>query len=349
MKIFVPSKKDKNPYFDELIQFSENNFTFGHFSDFTPEYSIVNVHFPEAIFDWQEPGEDELEALESQIRIWKESAKLVYTRHDAHRLLGETPRFNQLFRLIEKNADAIIHLGEHSKNELVKIYPDTAHKIIPHPLYENSFQRIERSVAREKLKIPKDAFVVVAAGRIRNKQERKMLIRAFTSLPVAKKILLSNNMLPFKIHLEFPGRIKLKKLIDINKVLTRYVSNKYRPPKYLFEYSFSSSDHLSLMMSASDIVFIPRIDILNSGNLFLGLTFEKIVVGPAVGNLKEHLDEFSFPQFDPQSRKSVKEAIMKGYQLHNAESFRLKRQAVQRYKSDLVFKQLDEFLSCLTK
>lgn len=349
MKIFVPSQKDKNPYFDEMIRSSENIFIFRNYLDYTQEFEIVNIHFPEAIFNWREPSQLELEDLEEQIKRWKQSAKVVYTRHDAHRLLGETPRFKQLFMLVEKNADAIIHLGEYSKKQLLQVYPHKIHKVIPHPLYENSFNKIEKRLAREKLGISQDSFVVIAAGRIRNKQERKMLLKAFKSLPVRKKVLLSNNMLPFTFNLNFPGRVRLKKIVDVNKVLTNYKKQKYQSEKFQFHYNFISFSRFSLMMSASDVVFIPRIDILNSGNLFLGLTYKKLVIGPAVGNLKEHLEKFELPQFDPSSIQSVKYALKKGHQLYSQKQFQFDEQEVGKYGSQQVFKQLDDFFLCLTK
>lgn len=178
-------------------------------------------------------------------------------------------------------------MGKHSLVEFKEKYPSISHQIIPHPLYENSFRIFDKQMAREKLNIPKNDFVMVAPGRIRKMEDRTLIVDAFKNLPVANKVLLVPHMLKKRIDLEFKGRTKLKKIIDIIRILEKlinYPTNK----KHILGFSYTSFEDLSLHMSAADIVFIPRTTLLNSGNLFLGLTYQKVVVGPDVGNVKVH-------------------------------------------------------------
>lgn len=347
MKIFIPAYKDQNPYFDQIIPYSKHDYVFDNFSCYKKQYEIVNVHWPESIFGWKEPTERDLDMLEKDIQQWKKNSKLVYTRHDASRHEGMTPAFHKLFRIIEENAHAFIHLGKVSLKQMKKKFPQASHCILYHPLYENSFQPIEKTIARKKLKIRSDALVVIAPGRIRSKEEREMTLNGFNSLPVKNKVLLSNNMLPFRYNFEFPGRVKLKKLLDVNKSLSRIKESRYKPPKYLFHYGFSNSKDLALMMSAADIVFIPRINILNSGNIFLGLTFKKIIVGPAVGNLEEQLNKFGFPLFDPQSPISIKRTLVKGAEMVKNESFEINKNFLEDYKPSHISSQIDLFFKNL--
>ena len=44
--------------------------------------------------------------------------------------------------------------------------------------------------------------------------------------------------------------------------------------------------HISTILSASDVVLIPRTDSLNSGNVPLAFSYECIVLGPNVGNIE---------------------------------------------------------------
>lgn len=99
-------------------------------------------------------------------------------------------------------------------------------------------------------------------------------------------------------------------------------------------------------MSAADLVFIPRIDILNSGNVFLGLTFNKIVVGPAVGNIEEQLKELDLPVFDPKKRKSVIVALNKGISLSNQHNGYIAGK-LEKYLPNSITKKTDALLSDL--
>ena len=63
-------------------------------------------------------------------------------------------------------------------------------------------------------------------------------------------------------------------------------------------------------LSASDIVFIQRIEILNSGNLPLAFSAKKKVVGPDVGNVGEILNETGNYVFNPNDRSSVRQSVL---------------------------------------
>ncbi len=54
---------------------------------------------------------------------------------------------------------------------------------------------------------------------------------------------------------------------------------------------------------------ILRIDSLNSGSIYLGLTFKKIIVGPAIGNMKEVLEKTDAYSFNPENIDSLVNAL----------------------------------------
>lgn len=347
MQVFIPHKRDPNPYFDELIKYSKHDFVFDSFKNYLASYRIINIHWPEAIFDWIVPTEEELIFFEKEIKSWKKNAKIIYTKHDEKPHFFESEIYNRLFEIIEKNADGMIHLGNFSLQQKLKIFPKKKHVKIPHPLYESSFKIHQKAKARQLLNINKNALVIIAPGKIRNVRERDLLLTGFNSINKKHKVLISNNMLPFKSEIKFKGRDKLKKWIDIKKHHTSWLCNKYRKPKYFFNYSFTSFEEFSLMLSASDIVFIPRINLLNSGNVFLGLTYGKIVVGPAIGNIKEQLIQLNFPLFNPNSKKSVREAIDRGINLFDQNNFEFDQDLISNYKPIRIASQLDEFFDSL--
>ena len=344
MKIFIPGEKDPNPYLDEISRYSCHQYIFDDFRNYKKDYPIVSIHWPEAIFSWRQPTQSDLDELERIIKIWKKHSKIVYTRHDSKSHLGTNNFTEKLFSLVIENADAIIHLGKYSWNYFQEKYPTKINVIIPHPLYKNSFNRIPSNVARKILGISEKALVVIAPGKIRSKEERKIVLASFKSLPFKKKVLISNNMLPFKFRLEFRGRVKLKRFFNVNSFLEGFMVKRYQPPEYIFNYKFTNTQELSLMMSASNIVFIPRLDLLNSGNVLLGLTYRKIIVGPAIGNIEEQLLEQKLPTFDPYSLNSIKKALLEGVKLLNRKDFSIKEQKLKKYDPKKIAEQWDSFL-----
>lgn len=316
MKIFLPfNSYEIHPYIEEIIQYSKHEFHFKSINDYTADFEIINIHWPEAIFDWKEPSENELDSLEKLINFIKRTAVIIYTKHDIERTKGTTPRFNKLYEIIEKNTDVFIHLGKFSKNLYEQKFPNAGHEIIHHPVYEKSFSPIDKSAARNKLGIDNEASVVVAPGNIRSNIERDLVLKSFNALKLENKVLISTNMRN-DTKLDFPGRVRLKRFYDVKKVLKEKFKNKYLAPKYLFNYSPMAAEELSLRISAADVVLVPRVNILNSGLVFLGLSFGKVVVGPATGNISEQLEELNFPVFNPYSLPTVTRALEKGIKLN---------------------------------
>ena len=98
------------------------------------------------------------------------------------------------------------------------------------------------------------------------------------------------------------------------------------------------------MMSASDVVFIPRVKILNSGLLFLGLTFKKIVVGPKLGNVNEFLEYFNLPSFNPNDSKSIFNALSQGVSMFNLKIYKYNDKRLEEFHPKNIAKQWDDFL-----
>lgn len=314
MKILLPFQKDLNPYLDEILLYTRHTYHYGNYRTYDPTYKIVNIHWPEAIFGWHEPSSSQLDDLEKQISKWKEKSLLVYTKHDLVRHKGMTPLFKRLFYLIESNSDIFIHLGEYSRKIYSRSFPQARHVVVQHPLYSNSFNKTPKMEAREKLGINPEAITIIAPGQIRNDKERDLVINSFNKLKEPEKVLVVTNMraeLPF----DFPGRVRLKKIIDVREFLIKRFKRKFLPPTYYFTYGKLRREDISLKISAADVVLIPRQNILNSGNLFLGLTFGKVVVGPAIGNIKEQLKALHLPVFDPDSISSVTRALEDGIKM----------------------------------
>lgn len=348
MKIFSPSPKDINPFFDEIIVHSKNEFIHGSFQEYTSHYKVVLLQWPEQIFAWAEPSDNQLSILSQEIEKWQKSSKIIYIVHNKKRHTGMTQQFQKLYDLVEGCSDVMLHFGNNSKKQYQEKYKNKTHSILKHPLYRRSFFRCDKMEARRKLGIQKDREVIIAPGKIRTLKERSFIINAFEKIKSKNKTLIVPNMLWQESKIDFVGRQRLKKVIDIKKIIEKKNHNSYKPPTYIFNYHYTKAEKLSLLMAASDIVFLPRIEALNSGNLYLGLTFEKIVVGPAVGNITEELQKNNFPSFQPDQMDSVVSALEKGLTLNHQVDDLYKGIDLQGYEPITIAKELDLILQNCT-
>ncbi len=340
--VFIPGIKNENPFFDEITAHTKTKFVYGDLDLYKKSYGAVLIHWPEQLFNWEVPTEEGIQKLKNHIKTWKDSSKIIYVVNNSEPHVLTDPIYKELYKLVVTYCDIMVHLGEYSLLKLRKKYTSVLHQLIPHPLYEASFKVLDKQMARKKLDIPKNDFVMIAPGRIRKMEERTLIVDAFKSIPVTNKILLVPYMLKKKVNLEFKGRTKLKKLIDIKRVLEKlinYSTNK----KHVFGFSFTSFEDLSLYMSAADIVFIPRTTILNSGNLFLGLTYQKVIVGPDVGNISEYLDYFDLPKFNANHKGSIRSAMEQAVVLHQ-NNFKIPAGKLEHLRPGNIAKKWDELI-----
>lgn len=319
MIVLIPGIQEEreNQFFQEITKFSKNKFVYEKWRFLNPKKTeLILIQWPELIFDWNEPTIQELKELELKVNKWKEHTEIMYLVHNERRHFGMTTNFKRLYQIVENSSNIFIHMGNYSKEVYSKKYPGKKHVLINHPLYSSSFEQINKKKARRILGIPQDRFVLIAPGRIRTSMERDLVFKAFNYLKFDNKSLMVPFMLRKSSSLEFKGRHFLKRFFDVKKFQENRVNN-LMPPKFYFGFQFSTSDYLGIQMSCADAVLIPRLDILNSGNLFLGLTYRKPIVGPAVGNVSEILDYFNLPKFDPENLRSLKKAMNNLIEIRN--------------------------------
>jgi hypothetical protein len=345
LKILLPFKKELNPYLEEIITYSSHDFKYDHYLNYNSSYDYVHIHWPEALFDWKEPTTAQLDELQICIKQWKLSSLLIYTKHDFQRNKGTTPNFTRLFNLVEVNTDVFIHLGNFTRTYYQKKYPLAKHKVVLHPLYKKTFNILSKDVARERLQISKSDLVIIVPGTIRNYAERDMIINAFNSLKFSDKVLICINM-HSELRYDFPGRVKLKRFADVKKILINRFKRKHQPPKYIFTYETQSNHDLEVKMSASDLVFVPRHQTFNSGMVFLGFTFNKIVVGPSIGNIREQLKELKLPLFNPKSKSSVNTALLQGVELSKKHRY-YPSCKMKKYAPKSVAEQMDVLMNSI--
>ena len=285
------------------------------------EYDVIHLHFPEYLtFEIQDAYRDGLtaeliEALEQRLQFWSERSTIVVTRHV---LLPhgarEDPQWEKLYELVYRYATGVAHFAKASIEEFRDRYShsdfvrgEPIHATIPHQNYASLPNTISQVDARNALGIPSDAKVMLVFGAIRNDAERKLILDTFQGIRTPKKFLLISRW-PEK--LAKVSWIRLKYWI---RDLGRLYHRLHR--RHHFHYGFVEEEDTQLYLNAADVLFIPRFHVLNSGNVTLGMTFGRVVVGPDSWDVGELLREMGNPVFDPDKPETAIEAVEEGFRL----------------------------------
>jgi glycosyltransferase involved in cell wall biosynthesis len=292
------------------------------FWQMTGGHQVVHLHFPEYLTyqieqAYQQGLTDELIAeTEIRLRWWAERATLVVTRHVLlpHDAL-EDPMWEKMYAMFYRYVDGVAHFAQASIDEFRERYGgsdwfrgcEPLHAVIPHHNYASLPNTISREEARQRLGIPLTARVVLAFGMIRNDAERELILRTFRSLGGRGNLLLVSRW-----------REKLRKISWIRlKYWVRDLTRLYYRlhPSYHFNYGFVEEEDTQLYLNAADVLFIPRLWVLNSGNVTLGMTFGRVVVGPDSWDVGQLLRETGNPVFDPDQPATAAAAVEEGLRL----------------------------------
>lgn len=273
-------------------------------------YDIIHFQWPEEAVGWTCNDPDIIRRLDERIKFFRSrGAHFVYTRHNV-RPHYSNDIINRAYDIIETESDVIVHMGHFSRNEFAAKHPGSRNVVIPHHIYENTYnESISMVCARQHLKLPQDAFIVTAFGKFRNREEIRMMLDAFRAWDEKHKLLLAPRLFPFSRSNNYGGNL-FKKLTSrigyhlLMPLLCRLWKLRAGANDELIE-----NADLPYYIAASDILFIQRIDILNSGNVPLAFLFRKTVVGPNVGNIGEILRETGNATFNPDDKASIVRAL----------------------------------------
>lgn len=286
------------------------------------DYDVVHLHFPEYVtfeieaayqLGLQQPL---IDGMEERLAFWSTRASIVVTRHVLlpHDALSD-PMWENMYETVYAYADGVVHFAKASIDEFRQRYShvafrrgrEPAHAIIPHHNYCSLPNEIGREAARKQLGIPQGASVVLVFGAIRHDAERQLILNAFNELDAPKKVLLVSR---WREQLADVSWIRLKYWI---RDLTRLYHRLH--PRHHFNYGFVEEADTQLYLNAADVLFIPRLWVLNSGNVTLGMTFGRVVVGPDAWDVGELLRETGNPVFDPDHPETAGAALSRGFRL----------------------------------
>ncbi len=285
------------------------------FWNMTGTYDAVHLHFPEyTTYEIERAYQTELtneliSQIEVRLKFWSSNSVLIITRHVLlpHHARSD-PRWEKLYETYYRHVRGVVHFAQPSVDEFNARYAATAfiagrpqHCIIPHHNYASLPNEVDRSGARKALGIAEHANVVLVFGAIRNDAERDLVLDSFQAANIPNKVLLVSR---WREQLPKVSWIRLKYwLRDLIRLYYRM------HPNYRLNYDFVPENETQFYLHAADIMFIPRLRVLNSGNVTLGMTFGKVVVGPDSLDVGYLLRTTGNVVFDPQRPDAAAQAM----------------------------------------
>ena len=306
MKILIPTSFNKNPYVYQLVNAlqKKNNVEVVHtlvpwlFQD-EYHFDIVHLQWPESIISKKNFNEENIAYLDNCLNRWKKrGTRIIATIHNEIPHLNKREVAHQIYSMIYEHCDGLLHMGEISKKIFHKNYQldqkNTVEVVVRHGNYDCFPNSMSRSEARKILGIPNDTLTVTSVGVIRSEAEYQLLKRFTAALKKHSGILL-----------------QLGSINPPNGFLKRHFKRNNLIFKKRFKHcgSFVEDNKMQIYLNACDLLLIPRVESLNSGNVALGFTFGKLVMGPDYGVIGEELKATGNPVFKSISQRTINETL----------------------------------------
>lgn len=316
MKVFMVHEDPwnaGNPYIYTLIEGIQKshpdcNMGWGReifWSDEILSYDIVHFHWPQTFMG--KDSHTETDFLHHIERMKTSGVKIVATCHDLE------PHYNQFadkvesMKIVYSHCDAIFHLGEFSKTLFEKKYPNAAHYLLPHHLYDTVYTHFpSREESLRKLKLPENNTYILCFGAFRAQQERELIFSLSNQLADKDIVILAPSFMNIWWH---SFRLPHKRLIKW------YYKIRYHIYCTGSTWRAVSDESLPYYYGAADIAFIPRLKILNSGNALMPMLFGKVVVGPDCGNVGPLLHQWNYPVFSVEDVESIGSIVRKALRM----------------------------------
>lgn len=308
MKILIPITQTNSSSENPFVRVLQNGLSsYGHevicsadaFWQQPTVFDLVYFQWPEGILNIHRNG-PALNIIERQIqKIKHANIPICITCHNFHPHVNES-YVSKVYDYLYSQADAVHHLGAYSCNYLKEKYPKALHFIAPHPIfYDVENIEISSEECKKRYGINKHKTTIISFGAFRNDSEHNLILDLKQQMP---------NRVTFWAPKFYSDSCKYNnKMFKIGLFAFNYM--KYSMKGIKMNFKIISDEEVLPMVNAADILLIQRKEILNSGNLPLGFSAKKIVVGPNVGNVGEILRMTGNPVFEPDDDASILNAV----------------------------------------
>lgn len=263
-------------------------------------FDVVHIQWPEALLDSRDPKDSEIAKLRDILNHWKcNGTKIAVTIHNEYPHGRDNASFRKVYDIVYDAADGFVHLGEASQAILNRRYGNLtngkAHAIINHGDYSWLPNAVSKPEAKRILGIPTDMELILVLGEIRSREELELVKEGF------ERARLQNSALMVVGRLPFPSRKR------VGHYLVR-VPFFLRRNTFLHE-GLIAVEEMQHYLNAASLLVIPRIHSINSGNVALGFTFGRVVVGPDYAVVGEQLRLTENPVYKPGDPESLATAL----------------------------------------
>ncbi|MDH0659579.1 hypothetical protein [Empedobacter sp. GD03865] len=283
--------KNDNEYVERLVEIVESiedyevSKSLSEFWNPINEYDFVVINWPEYLFNWRKDlNKKDLDKLNDRIDFYKDrGTKVISLVHDEYAHHSRTKERDIIFDICYSKSDILAHLGEYSK----KMYEDRysnlpiKHFLLYHPLFKKFNFKQNILEARKVMNFPQNSRIIFVPGGIREEGEYELVKKIFNLIELKNKVLVIQK-------LSYQQPIKRFSL-GYFKQKIYYSYLKYFKKIIIGPNKFIQPDILSNYFSASNIIFLPRYKILNSGNVVLANQYGKKIIGFETGNITEWL------------------------------------------------------------
>lgn len=280
LRVLMFPKHGDNPYLRSLSDSLERRGVrvddFSFMQAIRRRYDVLHIHWP----DLHLQARSSLRAIAKHARLAMlfaflrlRGTRIVWTvhnlkPHERHLPLGEV-----LFSLwFPRLCTHVIALTRNGLAAATSMYPALRAKtaaVIPHGHYRDAYGRVRaRSECRDELNL-EHRFTFLFFGNIRPYKNVPLLIEAFRNLPQPDVQLVIAGQ---------PGH--MMQAGDLQQLAA-----DDRRIRLCLE--FIPDDKVPVYIGAADVVVLPFQTILNSGSVFLALSFNRAVLAPDLGSLPE--------------------------------------------------------------
>ena len=176
-----------------------------------------------------------------------------------------------------KYVDYFVPLSRKVQEDLMKLKPKAKNKILPHPVYSNFGEPVDKIEARKFLNLPEDERLILFFGFIRDYKGLDVLLESMKML----KPKLNIKLIVAGEYYSNEGKY--------NKIINEL---ELQNQLYLFT-DFIPTSEVKNYFSACDAVILPYRDATQSGIVQIAMNFHKPVIATNVGGLAEVISDGS--------------------------------------------------------
>ncbi|MCM1313298.1 MAG: hypothetical protein NC206_07520 [Bacteroides sp.] len=307
----------------------------GYFwSDGIYSCDIVHIHWPEQLL-MSHGLHTAVELKDRLCELKQRGVKIVATCHNLEPHTNRSVDRVESYDVVYGMADLIFHLGEYSHSLLEKKYPHVKHVEILHHVYDTVYTNIPSySEAIKHLHLNPQYRYVLCFGQFRNDEERKLVLGVYGELKNDGYRILAPGFSPVA-H-------RRKNIWLLFKTRLSYLKYSLLYPGIIKSFDVVSDKDVPFYYAASDVCFIQRKDILNSGNVPLAFYMGNIVIGPDMGNVGPLLRMTKNPVFNPNDFCSVMDAVREALRMSNEKGLDNRKWAESNLLTETVCRRILE-------